>query len=518
MAKIEGTSSSAKAAFAAEAELKAARKNAELEAGQVILTAAVKQNAKEKKEREEERTEKEERKDNSSRDTKELSKQSKWFGIEGKLLEQENIKWSLEMEKLWETFINWLPDQTADLSDQLEELSKLYLALLEAVLTHTMGEDQAAAKEQLDAVLAQKLNLLLETDLKELIALLEKAEQTEAVDLIKTSVYKQTTGESVSARTAKEFLAGGKAGAGGHSRFFMPETSGTGRSDTGVLYKRAGGGNVQVNQEFNAYKSSGELQMSRRNAVLSGGKEEGGSLSLSGRSVSYTGKELQAANSFASHVNGSGNLLKNSGISAQNDEVTGYLAALTSLKGQIYAETAGRENSVKVPVKSALNQFIDYYLTQKGAYKVYYYTTNAYERTKSAARAAEEGLEYAYRQFLEKKNDEAYRGRAAYSERAGFFQALRKDLTMEEELRRGLLLLEKNWKEFLNSIGENERKDLLVAWQKYSRWGELMRPESREKDRDEKMRQEKRERIMMAQIICLAALGAVYVFYRLFFG
>ena len=33
------------------------------------------------------------------RDTPELSRQSKWFGIEAKLLKDENIKWTLEMDQ-----------------------------------------------------------------------------------------------------------------------------------------------------------------------------------------------------------------------------------------------------------------------------------------------------------------------------------------------------------------------------------------------------------------------------------
>ena len=44
-----------------------------------------------------------------------------------------------------------------------------------------------------------------------------------------------------------------------------------------------------------------------------------------------------------------------------------------------------------------------------------------------------------------------------------------KDMTMEEELRKGLRFLEENWRAFLQSIGEEEQKDLLVTLQKYSR-------------------------------------------------
>ena len=72
--------------------------------------------------------------------------------------------------------------------------------------------------------------------------------------------------------------------------------------ETGVLYKRTGGRNIQVNEEFRAFKYTGEQQISQRNSVLSAspGREAGGA--FYGRGTTYTGKELQAANRFASHI------------------------------------------------------------------------------------------------------------------------------------------------------------------------------------------------------------------------
>lgn len=537
MANVKEITPNSSPAYAAESAARAAGKSAELEAGTMLLTAAVRQNAKMKEElaREQEKKREEEQNDRSreKRDTSELSKQSKWFGIEGKALAESDIKWELELtQEEWEKFLNWLPQQGQDLSKQLKELSDLYLALLEAILTHTTGEEQAAQKERLDAVLAEKLNLLLDIDLKELVKLLEEAGQTDTLNSVKASIYKQTTGESVSSRAANEFLSRGRMSTTGSSRFFMPDTRGSGvssraadrpqtsgasQTDTGVLYKHTGGRSVQINSEFSAQKNSGELQINQRNAVLSSTKSgtSDSSVSMAGRS--YTGKELEEADSFAAHMNGSGNLLKNSGITARNEEVVGLLSAMTAIKGQMYAETSGRENAIRVPVKSAVNQFVDYYLAQKGVYKVYYQTMNAYDRTRSAQKAVEEGLEYAYKQFMEKKNSESWQRMAAYSGQAGFFQAALKDQSLEEDLRKGLLLLEKNWRDFLKSIGEEERKAAFLTFQKYSLWGELLKPGGQQKRKKEQP-QEKRERFMVGQVVCFAALAAVYIFYRLFFG
>lgn len=200
-------------------------------------------------------------------------------------------------------------------------------------------------------------------------------------------------------------------------------------SEEGRFYELTKGGNVRMNQSLDIRRQSGELQMSQRTrnvsdakrngSVIVGGDGNGGSL---GSKTILGGKEMAGANRFAAHLNGSGNLFTNPSINARNEEVLGLLAAVTSIKGQVYAANSGRNNAVNSSLRDALNQMIDYYLTQKGAYKVYGYTSNVYENTKNPQQAIEEGIEYAYRIFMEKKEDAAYRQQAAYSEEAGFFQ------------------------------------------------------------------------------------------------
>lgn len=512
-------------------DARTAKKTMELQAGQVLVTEASKRAAQMKeeleKERESKEQEKEPNKEEEKKDTSELSKQSKWFGIEGKLLNEGDIKWILEMEEeLWEAFLNWKPVQGENLSSQLEELSKLYLALLEAILIHTMGEEQTAQMERLDELLSQKLSTLLDTDLKELMTLLEQTEQTETIQNVKTSLYKRTTGESISARAVNQFYAKGKINSG-NTRFFMPESSSTGKSSVrpatysgssqasgeGTLYQLTKGRNITMNQEFDAHRRSGEIQMSQRNQALgSGGSKGGVSTGLSG-GATFTGNELARANRFAAHINGSGNLFKNSGINAQNEEVIGYLAAITTIKGQMFASASGKESGMNIPIKNALNQMVDYYLSQKGVYKVYDYTTNAYERTKNPQKALEEGLEYAYALYREKKEDASYKQQAAYAEQSGFFQMLLKNQTLQADLLKGIKILEENWRQYLKSIGENEKKGISLKMQKHSPWGALLEPGGRRR-----MEKGNPGKMLLTQAIGVVALVIVYFCYRLFFG
>lgn len=525
-------------AAAAVMDARIAKKSAELEAGQALITETAKQVAKARQELEQERTEKErdveKESEDDKKDTSELSKQSKWFGIEGKLPGNADVRWTLEMmQEMWEKFLQWMPVKDQALSAQLEELSRLYLALLEAILTYTMGEEQAAQAERLNLVLAEKLNLVLQEDLKELMALLEKTGQTDTMNLVKASVYRQTTGESISGRAASKFYAQGNTASFKSSRYFMPEPSGqkeggrrygSGRGGTysegsfgvneGRIYKLADGRKIQMNQGFDIQRKSGELQMSQRGRVLNkmGANSLGGGGVYGGKSA-LTGKELAEANSLAAHVSGSGNLLRHAGISAQNDEVKGLIAAITNMKGQVYAASAERNNGMVTPLRNAINQMVDYYLTQKGIYKVYYYTTNAYEQTKNPQKAIEQGLEYAYRLFAEKKADEAYRLQEAYSDRAGFFQMLLKNQSMQTDLIQGMRLLENNWREFLRAIGENEKRGIVLKMQKYSPWGILAEPEDLKR-----ATKEKKNRAILIEAACVAAVILVYICYRIFLG
>ena len=127
------TSSSA-AAAAAALENRIARKTAQMEAGQVLIAEASRHAAeakeellKERESRKQESKEEYERdRTEEKRDTPEFSRQSKWFGIEGKLLKDANVTWTLEMEQeLWEAYLRWMPVGDQNLSAQLEELSKL---------------------------------------------------------------------------------------------------------------------------------------------------------------------------------------------------------------------------------------------------------------------------------------------------------------------------------------------------------------------------------------------------------
>lgn len=501
---------------------RAAGQASRMEAGQVMISQAVRQAAEERQrlaeEQAERQTEKEEQKQ-EMRDTPELSRQSRWFGLEGRLLAQASQRWILEMEEeAWEAILAWQPGQDGDIRRALAELSRLYLALLEALLTYTTGDEQTLQQERLDAVLAQKLSLIWNMDIKELDTFFSGAGQSAVLKAIKASLYRQATGSSISPGAAERLfdrgsgrLAGGRSSAGGST------------APGGGFYTLAKGGNVRVASSLSGHSDSGEKQIRQRLEVLNsfqaGGRSSGASYAGAGRTAGiYKGDELAVANAFSRHMNGSGNLLKNPAFDARNEEAVGVLAAATAIKGQVYVESMARDSALRTPVRNAVDKFVDYYLSRKGVYKVYSYTTHAYEQTKSPQRAMEQGLAYAYQLFAEKKKDGAYAGQDAYGERAGFFQALLKGLSAEAELKRGMQLLELDWADFLRTIGQEDNKKLVLRFQNYSPWGTLIKEPKREKRQKENPPEEKKGRRLMAMEIFGVALAVIaWLCYMLFF-
>ncbi|NBK92450.1 hypothetical protein D5278_10785 [bacterium 1XD21-13] len=493
------------------AEARAARKMMELEAGRVLVAQAAKQAEEARARLEEERLEAEEKdRSREQRDTPELSRQSRWFGLEGRLLEEANLRWILEMEEeLWGELLNWYPAPSGNLSKQLEELSRLYLALLEAILIHTTGQDQMVQKERLDAVLSEKLNLVLEVRLRNLITLLERMGQRETIGQIRYSLYKRTTGENISPKTAERFFALGQgSGRASVSMASSPSMAGSGRKafgEEGSVYQACGGRNVRVSQEFDAHRKSGQLELNQRNLAFSEGKgksEESGGFDI---------RELVRADIFAKHLSESSQTFGGMGTFKGNQEAAGYLAALTSIKGQIYLSGSGRSGDMASPVKSLVNQMVDYYLNQKGAYEAYYYTTGVYEKTKDSQKAASEGLAYAYRLFLEKKGDGDYKDEKAYSQEAGFFQMLG-GRTMEEDFRRGARMLEENWREFLSAMGM-EGKGISLRAHSLSPWGALVQAEEQRKAREQRA-----DQAFLRQMLIVVGIVVLFLIWRFVFS
>lgn len=487
MSNINTVDTALESAASTEKELQLVKQQTEMKAGEALL----RETSRALMEQKEKRAEKKEQE--QPRDTAEISERHR-APRTGKTISESGIAgWCLEMQgKDWEAFLNWQPDPDEELSKQLQELSRLYLTLLEAVLKYAEGENLAEQLGRLDALLAQKLNLLMEQELAQLISLLEQTGQTEAADRVRAGLYRQTAGRTLSPRAAHALFsqgtsvrgrnsgtaAGGSAGgtgretgihrSAGHA-LCRGSSASSSLSDEGMIYQSSGKQNVRFQQTYHIQQSSWKEQIRQRNEVIRSARSGIAENTFQkGSARSCSGNELKMANRFAAHINSGGNLFKNPAISARNEEVTGLLAAVMSIKGQVYAGEAGQRALVARPLQDVIEKMIDLYLNRKGASAVYYHTLTVYKQTKDPKKAIRDGQEYACRQFREKQKDPAYQKSAPYAKESGFFRILLKGLSPEKEFALGVHVLQKDWQDFLSAIGKGTSG--LSEMERHSPW------------------------------------------------
>lgn len=535
MSKLKTSSTSSEPALHAEKEFQLARQQAEMKAGEALFRNASQKVIERREKLLSEDTDVGQTEENQPRDTAQLSELHRRPRTGEAGSADEILEWVLEMaEKDWEAFLKWQPEFSASLQAQLSELSKLYLALLEAALKYAEGENLAWQMERLDVLLAQKLCIIMEQNLEQLTILLEQNGQTAVMDGIFSSLYRQTAGRTLSRQAAHSLLAQGSTFSYGGSRAFSSaglspssltqaspvfsssslskaaagsfsgkaanaslsagqdalsrqsdrrQQSGISSSFSGegMIYQSSRKQSVRFQQVYHGQKNSWREQIKQRNEVIgSARKGIADNTFHKAGTVMCSGKDLETANRFAAHLNGRGNLFQNPEISAVNDEVTGLLAAIMSMKGQVYAGECKQADSLVLGLQKAIRKMVDHYLSQKGVSNVYYHTLEVYQRGRNPQKAIMAGQDYAYQRFCKKQKEPEYQRSAPYSREAGFFRAVLKNISPEKEFALGVNVLQKDWENFLRSMGKGKKSSYTSKAERYSPWGILLDPGMRD--------------------------------------
>ena len=456
-------------------------KTERLKSGNMLVQGLSKRVEEQKQILEEEVREKQETKDEAqevrntkevSRDVSRLSEQGKWLGI--------CRDWVLEMEwELWESFLNWFPSEGTSLSEQLDQLSQLYMKLLESILTHT--EEGAQQQEQLGrliSVLSEKLNLLTEHSVKDLLEFAEAFGNKDDAINIRSSLYRNVTKEALPGKEAKAFFEKGK----------MPS-----QSEGTVLYARSGKGEVQVNKNYRTHVNENRTVFAGRNETWAVKASHGKSGSL------YTSKELETADRFVKYIRRNGNLLdsvehaetalsrtrvKGTQSAAQNEDgMKGVAAAAMDMKAEVFYDSVHtssgnlssrssekQSGGLFAAVRNMVSRMVDRYLAQaenaqraassqsiqraasnreadhsaentasgRTPRDVYYYIMNVYRKTGIPEEALAAGIKYAMQQ---------------------------------EGWMAGARFISRDWEEFLHVIGQQKEINLVRYMEKYSPWG-----------------------------------------------
>lgn len=505
MSTLKTSATPSEPSIPAEKEFQLAKQQAEMNAGEALFREA---SQKIIEQREKEQSGDTDTDQNQPKDTAQLSDVHSRPRADAAGLSDKNLQWILEMAgKDWEAFFPWQPEPGMSLPAQLQELSRLYLSLLEAALKYAEGENLAWQLEYLDALLAQKLNAVIEKNLQQLTILLEKTGNTTAMDSIRSSLYKQTAGQNLSPQAAHRLFAQiSPAGAGNIRPFPAASSSFSGKSTgnplgsqqnsrlqqtysrqpsaasssfsgEGMIYQSSRKQNIRFQQVYHGQQNSWKEQIRQRKEIISNStKGLAENTFRQAGLVSCSGKELEMADRFAAHLNGRGNLFQNPDISARNDEVIGLLAAIMSIKGQVYTGEVGRTSFLTLNLQNAIDKLIDAYLSRKGITNVYYHTLAVYKKIRNPQKAIQAGQDYAYQRFREKQANPSGQKSAPYAKESGFFRALLKNLSPEKELALGTHILQKDWENFLRALKTIPKSSYTSRAERYSPWGILLVP------------------------------------------
>lgn len=279
----------------------------------------------------------------------------------------------------------------------------------------------------------------------------------------------------------------------------------------GMIYQSSGKQNIRFQQAFHTQQNSWKEQLRQRSEIISNSRKGIAENTFKQGSVVFcSGKELEKANRFAAHINGSGNLFKNPGISARNDEVTGLLAAIMSIKGDVYAKGSKQGSSITFALENAIEKIIGQYLNRKEASKVYYHTLSAYKQLQNPQKAIQHGQDYAYQQFRKKQGDPAYQKSPYYSREFGFFRTMQKGQSPEKGFNIGVNILQKDWQSFLYAIGNRQSSSYLSRAETYSPWGILAGTKAHQTGSDETV-----HKILLgaAVTIIICVLAVIYFYF-----
>lgn len=456
--------------------------------GEILLNQAIAQTQATKEEAKAEQSEKSDKPEQSGsdrdtasvRDSSDLWDEEEWY-------------------EAFREITDWCPSETIPVSEELNRLAKIYQELLLAVLTHGTQEGEEA--DRLNQELFLLLQKLLVSRLGDLELLFKNYGSAESITALWSAVCRSVMGKNLNGAELSQIfggreLTGKSADAVNESGIRTPVPDKENEANTGIIYQPAGAGTIKNNPGYakNLMKET-SLMILERGVSLKGkaGKNHGASLTLSPLKTGrvYEINDLETAQRYASYLNREGNLFKLPGLTGKSEELWGFLAALMSIKSQIYASSLGLEKGLAMDLREAGDRLTDEWIQKmaagssrnysgaagrkpvfdtKDAYKIFYYIMNLYQTKADVNEAANKGLRYAYQQFLKKKEiTENTR------EPEPFFTKGKRNPA--EDFKEGRKLIERDWNEFSEFLSNGNFQEVPQGVLILSPWGMLAEPE-----------------------------------------
>ena len=392
------------------------------------------------------------------------------------------------------------PSDRSSAAEELSQLRRIYQELLTAILSHGRNENGEDLMKLLSEELTEALNKLLNSRLEELELLLKNFGSPGTMTALRAAIYRSVTGKSLAeaelnvifGRSDSDPIAENINEKSG----IRTPVSEEGDSGLGLIYEPAGKGTIKNNPGYaqNLMKETSMVILERDSLVRrKAAKTAGANLTISPMKTGrvYEEVDLDAAERFASYMNVEGNLFKQAALTGKSEELWGFLAALMSIKSQIFAAGSGINKGLAMDLREACDRMTDHLIQEmaeqanqplsaaggrksaffvRDVYKVFYYIMNRYQAKQDVNEAVNKGIRYAYQQFLKKQENTSDR------KESEFFTKEKKDPA--GDFREGKRVVEQNWKEFLDFLGRDSSFETFQSVMVLSPWGMLAEPET----------------------------------------
>lgn len=405
-----------------------------------------------------------------------------------------------EWREAFREFMEWCPSETLPVSEELDQLARIYKELLLAVLTH--GTQEGGEAERLNQELSLLLQKLLISRLGDLELLLNNYGSPVSITALRAAVCRSVMGKNLTEAELNQIFGRGdstgkSAGNVNGSGIRTPISDKGNETGMGIIYQPAGSGTIKNNPGYaeNLMKETSMIILEKGASLKDkAGKTQGASLTISTLKTGrvYEIKDLEAAQRFASYMSREGNLFKLSGLTGKSEELWGFLAALMSIKSQVFVSSLGMEKGLALDLREAGDRMTDELIQEmvshsslnysraagrkpvfeaKDVYKIFYYMMNLYQTKADVNEAANKGIRYAYQQFLKKKEVSESR-----REPEPFFTKEKK--IPSEDFKEGRKLIERDWREFSNFLSSGHSSEMPQGVLVLSPWGMLAEPET----------------------------------------
>ncbi|WP_349672404.1 hypothetical protein [Lacrimispora sp.] len=463
--------------------VEALKTNEKLIAGEIVLNqvAAQTQSMKEEAKSESEKTEK----SRSVRDTASVSDSPEIWDEE---------EWREALHEI----TDWTPSETLPLSEELKELARIYEELLLAILTHGTQEGQETG--ELNQELSVMLQKLLMSRLGDLELLLSNYGSAVSINALRAAICRSVTGKNFTEAELNQIFGrsgveGKQAVASNNGGIRTPVTTVDNETGMGIIYQPTASGTIKNNPGY-ARNLMNEISLTilEKGGPFKkiAGKAQGASLTISPLKTGrvYEISDLEAAQRFASYMNREGNLFRISGLSGKSEELLGFLAALMSIKTQIFVSGLGAEKGIAMDLREACDRMTDELIQEmvnqsslkyssgrkpvfevKDVYRIFYHMMNLYQNKADVNETANKGIRYAYQQFLKKKEVSEIKG-----EPEPFFTKGKKEPS--EDFKEGRKQIERDWNGFTEYINNGYSSDIPQGVLVLSPWGMLAEPDT----------------------------------------